>query len=143
MSIIISCCRVIPITIVFYRYLMVCHVDYCLEKGEKKIRKILLRMCLVFPVLVGSLSLFYKDNMRDSVICNGREEMLRFNTNNFLEDISYDESVFNLPFHHPFKILAMFLGKCDSDLRMHILPEQYNIIAYLLTGPKVKNCFSK
>ena len=117
LSLIISCCRVIPITIVFYRYLMVCHVDYCLEKGEKKIRKILLRMCLVFPIFLGSLSLFYKDNMRDSVMCNGREELLLFNINNFLEDISYDGSVFNLPFHHPYKIFAIFLCKYNYNFK--------------------------
>ena len=96
---------------------MVCRVDYCLEKGEQKIRKNLLRMCLVFPVFVGSLSLFYADNMRDYVMCNGREETLRFNTKNFFEDLSYDESVFNLPFYHPYKIFALFLCKCDSDFK--------------------------
>ena len=96
---------------------MVCHVDYCFEKGEQKIRKILLRICLVFPVFLGSLSLFYADNIRGNVMCNGREETLRFNTNNFLEDVSYDESVFILPFYHPYKIFAFFLGKCDSDFK--------------------------
>ena len=96
---------------------MVCHADYCLEKGEKKIRKILLRMCLVFPIFLGSLSLFYKDNMRDSVMCNGREELLLFNINNILEDISYDGSVINLPFHHPYKIFGLFMCKCVSNYK--------------------------
>ena len=96
---------------------MVCHVEYCLEKGEKKIRKILLRMCLVFPIIVGSLSLFHADIIRDSVMCNGREENLLFNTNNFLEDTYYDGSVINLPFHHPYKIFGIFLRKCDSNFK--------------------------
>ena len=112
-----GCYRVIPLTIVFYRYLMVCHVDFCLEKGEHKIRKILLQMCLVFPIFVGSLSLFHADNMRDSVMCNGREEKLLFNTNNFIEDISYDGSVINLPFHHPYKIFGLFMRKCVSNYK--------------------------
>ena len=100
-------------TIVFYRYLMVCHADYCIKTGEKQIRKILLRMCLVLPIIMASLALYYADNMRDSVMCNGREELLRFNTNNFLEDVSYNEHVITLPFHHPYKLLALFLGKID------------------------------
>ena len=116
-----GCCRVIPVTIVFYRYLMVCHVDYCFKKGEKEIRKILLRICLVFPIFVGSLTLFHADNMRDSVMCNGREEKLLFNTNNFLEDFSYDGSVIILPFHHPYKIFWISLHKCDSNFKDAII----------------------
>ena len=106
----------IPITIVIYRYLMVCHGQFCLEKGEKKIRWILLRLCLALPVLVASLSSFYSDNMRDFVMCNGREETLRFNINNFLEDVSYDESVIILPAYHPYKLFALFLGKISFEL---------------------------
>ena len=96
---------------------MVCHADYCLNKGEKQIRKILLRMCLVLPIFMAFLALYYADNMRDSVMCNGREEMLRFNTNNFLEDVSYNESVITLPFYHPYKLFAIILGKMDRKYK--------------------------
>ena len=90
---------------------MVCQVDFCLKLGEKNLFKILLRICWVLPTFMASLALFYSDNMRGSIMCNGREEILRFNTNNFLDDVSYDESVITLPFHHPYKLLRLFLGK--------------------------------
>jgi hypothetical protein len=64
--------RVIPITIIFYRYIMVCHGEYCLVKGEQKIRKLLLKVCLGIPALVASLSMLFLDNLRGALICNGR-----------------------------------------------------------------------
>ena len=106
-----ACFRVIPMIIILYRYLMVCRVDFCLKLGEKKLCEILLRICWVLPTFMASLALFYSDNMRGFIMCTGREEILRFNTNNFLEDVSYDESLMTLPFHHPYKILRVLLGK--------------------------------
>ena len=35
--------RIIPLTVVLYRVLMVCHVDFCFRYGEKNIRDILFR----------------------------------------------------------------------------------------------------
>jgi hypothetical protein len=90
---------------------MVCHVDFCLRFGEKKLFEMLLRICWVLPTSLASLALFYKDNMRFFIMCCGREEILRFNTNNFLDDSSYDESLITLPFHHPYKIFRVILGK--------------------------------
>ena len=35
--------RIIPLVVVFYRYLMVCHVDICYNYGEKIIKNKLIR----------------------------------------------------------------------------------------------------
>ena len=36
-------CRIIPVLVVFYRVVMVCHVDFCCRHGEKTIRDRLVR----------------------------------------------------------------------------------------------------
>ena len=43
--------RVIPLTVVLYRVLMVCHVEFCYNHGEKVIRDKLCRLdtCLTVP----------------------------------------------------------------------------------------------
>ena len=88
---------------------MVCHVDYCLATGGKKIRSILLKVCLGLPALVASLSIIFLDNLRGSLICNGREEMSKFDSD-FFENV-YDGGVMiKLPLHHPYRIFSISLG---------------------------------
>ena len=106
-----QCFRVVPITVILYRYIMVCHVDFCLEKGERKISKILLRASVVVPTLVASFSMFYLDNLRGYLVCSGREEILRFNTDNFFEDAFIGGVVILLPLHHPYRVFAIMLGR--------------------------------
>ena len=103
--------RVIPITIILYRYLMVCHVDFCLSKGEKTIQKFLQNLCITLPILTASISLLYSGNMRGSIVCNGREEAFRFNISNFLDSLRDGGVLFLLPIYHPYRLLAMFFGK--------------------------------
>ena len=90
---------------------MVCQVDFCLEKGEKKICKILQKTFVAVPALVASFSMFYMDNLRGYLVCSGREEVLRFNTDNFLEDALIGGVVILLPLHHPFRVFAIILGR--------------------------------
>ena len=94
---------------------MVCHVPYCIEKGEKAIRENLVKLCIILPVLVATLTMLFLDNLRDTFMCNGREEILRFNINNFLDDVSYDEITVILPLHHPYRILCLFIGKLKNS----------------------------
>ena len=103
--------RVIPITIILYRYLMVCHVDFCLSKGEKTIQKFLQTLCIILPVLSASISLIFSGSIRGSIVCNGREEALMFNISNFLNSIGDVGVLFLLPIYHPYRLLAMFFGR--------------------------------
>ena len=78
-------CRIIPVVVVVYRVLMVCYVDFCYTHGEKQIRDQLcryptqyyykpiysiyftqfyLRLCLMFPLLMGGISVIYHHNLR-------------------------------------------------------------------------------
>ena len=88
---------------------MVCHVDYCLAIGGKKIRTILLTVCLGLPAFVASLSMLFLDNLRGSLICNGREEILTLNSDLF-ENVYDGGEMIKLPLHHPYRILAIILG---------------------------------
>ena len=76
--------RTIPVVVVVYRVMMVCHVDFCYTRGEKQIRdqlcrwttffledKILTvrllyfsRFCLLFPMMIGGISVLHHVNLR-------------------------------------------------------------------------------
>ena len=71
----------------------------------------LLNFCAFVPVFVAALSVFFLDQLRDSNMCNGREEVLRFNINNFLQPVSYNEFVVQLPLYHPYSVLLLVIGK--------------------------------
>ena len=103
--------RVIPITIILYRYLMVCHVDFCLQKGEKRICQTLIKTSVALPTMVAFLSMFYLDNLRGSLICNGREEMFRFKTDNLFDEVFYGGVFILLPLYHPFRVFSIILGR--------------------------------
>ena len=51
--------RIIPLTVVLYRVLMVCHVDFCFKYGEKNIRDILFRFSGYFGYNQNKLFLKY------------------------------------------------------------------------------------
>ena len=97
-------------TIIFYRYIMVCHVEFCQRHGVKAIREALLRLCLGIPVLVASLSMTQLNNIRDYLMCTGREEVVRYNIENFHEEDSVGGYAILLPVYHPYRILAMIIG---------------------------------
>ena len=106
--------RVVPVLIILYRFLMVCHSSYCLKIGEQRIRDRLLNVCAVIPCLVALLSFIFTEDLRDNNICNGREEVLRFNVSNFLQPVFYDEFVIRAPIFHPFSLLVLFVGMLFS-----------------------------
>ena len=89
---------------------MVCQVDYCFKKGEKKIRDFLLTMCLVLPALEAFLSMFFLDNLRGFLICNGRQEIFHWKLDSSLEDIFDAGVLILLPIYHPYRIAAIILG---------------------------------
>ena len=75
--------RLIPVTIVLYRYLMVCHVEFCITIGGKVLSRKLIQWTFVVPVSLSVLALFFNDVLRDNLICNGREEVTWYNLENF------------------------------------------------------------
>ena len=75
--------RMIPIVVVVYRVLMVCHSDFCLKHGERVIRDQLFKTSLLLPFITALFSVLYRDNMRGFLICSSKEEVLRFNTWDF------------------------------------------------------------
>ena len=120
--------RVIPLTVVLYRVLMVCHVEFCYNHGEKVIRDKLFRwgthvsdlateltwhvssLCLMFPVAVATLTVIYREHVRDYLICCSQEERLRFNLQDFWLEANYhNEDLSNLPRYHLFRILLAFI----------------------------------
>ena len=42
-SLMVTMFRIIPLTVVLYRVMMVCHVEFCYQHGEKYVRDILFR----------------------------------------------------------------------------------------------------
>ena len=80
-------------------------------KGEKIVQKFLVDLCFVLPAFSAFLSMFYLENMRGAIMCNGREEHLRFNLNNFLDSISDSGIVILLPLHHPYRLMALCFGR--------------------------------
>ena len=76
--------RMIPIVVVLYRVLMVCHSDFCLKHGERVIRDQLFKTSLLLPFITALFSVLYRDNMRGFLICSSKEEVLRFNIQDLL-----------------------------------------------------------
>ena len=76
----------IPVTIAIYRYLMVCHAELCHQVGGKILSRRLIRWTFLTPIILSVIALFIQDVLRDNLICNGREEAVWFNLDNFLGD---------------------------------------------------------
>ena len=85
---------------------MVCHSEYCLYKGEKNLREMLIDLCLGCPIFIACWSLLYRDNLRNYLVCNGREEILFQLEERFLEN----GVEILLPAYHPFRITALMIG---------------------------------
>ena len=115
-------------TIVLYRYLMVCHATFCYKIGAKVLSRRLIRWTFIIPIIISIVALFFQDFLRDNLICNGREEALWYNLDNFfgktkttggiVQKLNFCNSIFPssenglvlLEFSHPFKILTHLIG---------------------------------
>ena len=64
-------------------------------------------LCLMFPVAVATMSVVYREHVRDYLICCSQEERLRFNLQDFWLEANYhNENLSNLPRYHIFPILV-------------------------------------
>ena len=59
----------------------------------------------MFSAAVATLSVVYREHVRDFLICSSREERLRFNLQDFWLEANYNENLSNLPRYHIFRIL--------------------------------------
>ena len=73
----------IPVTIVLYRYLMACKVDFSHRVGGKVLSRLLFRYTFILPLVLSISAIFFQDFLRDNLVCNGREEVLWYNLDNF------------------------------------------------------------
>ena len=55
------------------------------------------------------MSLFYSDVKRDFLICSNREERLRFNMEDIIQDVGYKERLHNLGVLHPYSLLIYII----------------------------------
>ena len=112
--------RIIPVIVVCYRYLMVCHSGFCREKGEKKIHLVLLRACLWVPFVVGFLCMVYMNDLQPGLMCTRREEVVRFNLDDFYGNVEYPNKLFLVPLFHPFKLVCLFIGEFRNHHKMKL-----------------------
>ena len=73
-------------------------------------------MCLLFPLWMGLLAIYFHNNLRDYLICANREEFLRYDLEDFWAPTIYEkvgeEDLINLPRYHPYRILLLLLCEC-------------------------------
>ena len=70
------------------------------------------RLCLMFPLLMGLLAIYFHNNLRDFLICSNREEFLRYDLEDFWAPNTYEkEDITNLPRYHPYRILILIVCK--------------------------------
>ena len=66
--------RLVPVSIVVYRYLMVCHAAFCFNTGEKWIWKWMMRILITMCVCFGASYCYHFNDARTYLRCMGREE---------------------------------------------------------------------
>ena len=99
--------RLIPISIVIFRYIMVCKAILALKIGEKWISQMIYRFTVWVPILYGFVTPFFFWKVRIFCICMGGEEQFLFNTSDFLATpygIWNLGSSFKQSFLHPFRL---------------------------------------
>ena len=106
---------------------MACKVDFSHRVGGKVISRILFRYTFLLPLILSICALFFQDFLRDNLVCNGREEVLLYNLDNFFMKqeggkhslnfklilrnyIMKGDSLVLLPFSHPFKLATLIFG---------------------------------
>ena len=96
--------RLIPISIVIFRYIMVCKSILALNMGEKLVSQMVYKFTVWVPILYGVVTPFFFWKIRIFCICMGAEEQFLFKTTDFLLNVSFGSS-FKLSFLHPFRLL--------------------------------------
>ena len=95
--------RLIPISIVIFRYIMVCKAIMAFNMGEKVLAGIVYKLTVFVPVIYGVSTAFYLNKTRLFLICMGQEESFSFEISDFFENSSFGTSL-KLPFLNPFRL---------------------------------------
>ena len=66
--------RLVPVSIVVFRYLMVCHAAFCFNRGEKWIWKWIMRILNFTTVVFGVSTFSHFNDSLGYLKCMGREE---------------------------------------------------------------------
>ena len=89
------------------------------------------RLCVSAPLAVSLVTLLYRDNVRDFLICSSSEERLRFNLRDFWLEANYqDENFGNLPPYHPFCVLLKAICKDCHPRNSMLLENNINIVIF-------------
>ena len=100
--------RVIPVSIVIYRYLLVCHLDTAERIGKSRLKKILNLLTLLIPAFLSLLSLIYRNDMIYFLVCKSQEEVFYYDTDDF--GVSFSGGFQNNnPIYHPTRIAGLIV----------------------------------
>ena len=74
------------------------------------VKLLLERLSISLPLSFAFITILFSDNLRDFLICSNREERLRFNLEDFYQEIGYKELLHNLNIYHPYSLLVFIIG---------------------------------
>ena len=77
--------RMIPLAIVGYRYILVCHVDVAERIGNAKLGNSLIECTIVISILLTAAFIFFAGDTLPFLVCQGREESFYYEFGNFYQ----------------------------------------------------------
>ena len=101
--------RLIPISIVLFRYTMVCKAVLTVNMGESVLSNIVYKTTLLIPIFFGVVGATKLNKVRFFLICMGREERFMYETSDFFKQSRFGQSI-KLPFWDPFRLSFNFLS---------------------------------
>ena len=115
--------RLIPISLVFYRYMMVCKAVQAYNMGETVLASIVFKSTICLPLFFGVASVPKLSKIRMYMICMGKEERFLFETADFYKHSTFG-TAFKMPFWDPFRLAFNVL----SFSFMIVVPMLYFLI---------------
>ena len=97
--------RSIPITIVVYRYIMVCQVDIAEKIGKARLGKILNIFTFLIPLVLCLPTHYFREDKFVFLQCLGREEDFYYNTDDFFLPVIREVGI-RQPLYHPFRLVT-------------------------------------
>ena len=95
--------RIIPISIVFFRYIMVCKAVLAFNMGETVLASTVYKTTVCLPFFFCIAAVPNLSKLRMFLICMGKEERFLFETSDFFANSKFGSS-FKLPFMNPFRL---------------------------------------
>ena len=100
--------RLIPVTIVTYRYIMVCQVDIAEKIGKALLGRILNILTFLIPLLLSQTTYYFRNDNLFFVKCRGRVEGFYYNTDDFFLPVTRGAAI-KQPLYHPFRLVTNLL----------------------------------